>query len=427
MSAAGSVSSDIPLEEPSWLYAATGEPALTQERAANFLGELDEEDFSIFVLAYGLGMRFGGVARTLRLDPALVVWRLRRSLERWRRNGSQDDSPRALESGVTELLRTPNSNAPAPPRELPSWNARDLVEELTEKVRERLSDQLEAPTSTPTIRPGVGIGLAVVILLGALALGVFGALRDESPLREGRRLMSQRKYGEARAAFVRLGSSVEGRKRVALCFIGEGEFERAFELFGEVDVLASLGQFAPHDRPVAPEPGLGSGAALLPRGKLRNPRPRFIIAGHSSGELRLTSPDGTPRSFHFDSESSTALEGEPTIYRVNYPRDWSEPLAAGDYEWELVGEPSSRARFHLISSQRRVSIASHFDSHLPSELAGAPSRFLKAQFFLNQGLLTHAAEELAGLTRAFPSASYPAERLADVCAALGVDPSAFAR
>jgi len=419
---------DLPREEPSWLYPRADEQPLSHAAAAEFLTALEEEDFSIFVLAYGLGMRFGGVAQTLGLDPALVVWRLRRALERWRREADDSHSPRALEAGLTALLRAEHTDAPAPPRELPSWKADDLVAQLTSNARARLSEQLAKPQPAGPVRPGVGIGLAVVILVAAVGLVIYGAERDKPPLLEGRRLLELGRYTEARAEFMRLGNSVEGRKWRALSYVAEGEFEHAFGFFSEVDVLASLGQFAPHERPIAPLPDPGTGNALLPRGTIRSDQPQFVFNGPISSEIRLRSIDGAPRSFRSTLDQAEALEADVVRYRVSYPRDqgW-EKLGPGQYEWSLVGDPGSRARFEVISPARRSSISSHFTTHIPDQISSPTKRFLLAQFFLNQGLLMDAAIELGHLTRAFPSATYPARRLADVCAALGVDPSAFAR
>lgn len=419
---------DLPREEPSWLYPRTDEPPLPHTRAAEFLTSLDEEDFSIFVLAYGLGMRFGGVAQTLGVDPALVVWRLRRALERWRREEHDEHSPRALETGLTQLLRADQVNAPAPPRDLPSWNADDLVTQLTEKARARLSAQLREPQPAGPVRPGVGIGLAVVILIAAVGLVIYGAQRDKPPLAEGRRLLALGRYEEARAEFVRLGNSVEGRKWRALSYVSEGEFGHAFGFFTEVDVLDSLGQFAPHERAIAPLPNPGSGGALLPRGTIRSDQPPFVFDGPISAEIRLSSEDGAPRSFRSSADLAERLEGDVLRHRVGYPRDQAwEKLGTGRYEWSLVNDPGSSARFEVISPARRRSINTHLMQNVPEEISSPTKRFLRAQFYLNQGLLMDAAIELGHLARAFPSAEYPAARLADVCAALGVDPSAFAR
>lgn len=413
---------ELSYDEPSWLYPGSSDLRVSPGEAADFLLQLSAEDFGVFALAYGLGMRFGAVSRTLKLDPALVAWRLRRALERWRRGHTDSEaSARALENSLVDLLREPTeSELPQPPAGLESWRVGDLLVHLEAEVRNRLATQLGESRKADPVRPGVGMGLAALVLIAAATFTVFGVLLDDHPMRRGRMLLLEERYAEARASFMRLGTSTQGRKYRALCYVAEGRFEDAFELFGDIEVLGSLGQFAPRERPLPPLGELGAGAALLPRGQILSGRPSFVLSTPNTGELRVTVSKAS-RSFPVTDE-----EGLPRRV-IELPEDWgnlpSEPL-----RWSLVDTPGSWADFEILPEDQREDIRKHLKAHMPRELRGTPAAvFLRAQLYLNQHLLVDAGENLAELVKTFPEAEYPARRLEEVATALGVDPSAFLR
>ena len=152
MSAVARTLASLGHEEPSWLHPVENVSPADTADVAEFLNGLDDEDFGLFVLAHGMGMRLGEVSQSLRIDPALVIWRMRRALRR-AHEADAEITPAMLELGIVRLLRDPGTAGDVPPstRGDGSWAVAQLVELLDEAVQRRIEARLSAPPEvTPT-------------------------------------------------------------------------------------------------------------------------------------------------------------------------------------------------------------------------------------------------------------------------------------
>ncbi|MCB9896369.1 MAG: hypothetical protein H6825_00060 [Planctomycetes bacterium] len=421
----GDTLAQLRVEEPSWLHDSRGVPGRPPEEAAALLASLDAEDLGVFVLAYGYGMRLGAVAQTLRHDPATVLWRVQRALQHWTDEHGTPGREAALEVGIADLLRgaVPADTAlPPPPGDSASWSARDLATSLGDEVRQRLADRIDAERAPEPAVSGIGIGSIGLILLAIVGFALYGFVRDLNPLRRGTDLMKIGEFAAAREAFLKAGDTEESRKQTVLCWLAEGQFERALETMDDA-VLASLMPFAPRPRTFDSTVVRTPGRALLPRGTILNPKPSFVIRPGPPADLVVTVLVGTtPLSLGKSLPDTSDSEG---LVEVTWPDDWSG-LIPGDTEWSVGGgEPIT---ITLLDTELRDEIQKRVRWMMHTrDIPEAAKDFLLGHFYRNKGLLEASTEAFARLAERFPQAPYPREMVQQTARALGVDASVFLR
>lgn len=422
--------SHLPVEEPSWLHDCRGVQGRPVNEAAAFLAGLDDEDLGVFVLAYGYGMRLGAVAQTLRLDPAIALWRIQRALSRWGEEHGVPGRRAEIEVSVANLLRNelgdvdPATLLPAP-NGRPSWRARDLVSNLDDEVQSRLAERFDKAKSTEKAVSGIGIGSIGLILLAIAGFAIFGVLRDQNPYWRGNTLMMRGDFSRAREAFLKAGNTRDARRQVALCWLAEGQFQRALDGM-DADVRANLGSFAPHSRPLT-ETGTESVRdvrAILPRGNVVNGRPSFFIRPGPPVDLLVTVYFGTTtqRSMGKALPDTSDLSG---LVEVTYPEDWPN-LVAGHVEWRLGDEEP--VTFTLLDSTQRQDVQQRVRATLRTrDVPEGAKDFLLGHYYRNKELYAAAADAFGRLVQRFPDAAHPRQQLDELSAALGVDASVFLR
>lgn len=409
----------LPAGTPSWVYpSGPTAPALPAAQLEAFLGGLSATRRRIVLLTHGAGLTLGQVASVLRLDPALVSLHLLETLRR-------PENPEAFERALSRALR--DGRGPA------GLNAR--LAELPEDARERLQAVASGrSTPLPTASgAGLGIGTFALILLAVAAFLVYGVIRDDNPLWRGQDLMRRGEPALARRAFEDLGPLVEARKWMAMAWMAEGEYARVFEVLAEPGVAEAFGAFRPPDRPLAVVDADPTSAALLPRGLVSTPRPSFVYRANAGTHLTAELVgDG-------DGEGGAAAR-RPLILRVAHPEEGAEiarqawpahwpDIDEGAVAWSIStpeGAPH-QATFRVMSGEWRREMHRLFENRLTYEMPEAVRGFLRAQYFLRNGLYAQAGEQYAELARSFPEQPHPREVLRDIAAALGVDPQAFLR
>jgi len=404
-------------------HDAVADPAI----AKHFLGQLEPADRSILVLALGLGLDLGSVAFVLQLDPSIVAWRLRRTLL----SGPEGTEPAALESGVTQWLR---STAAGPGHDNGRGGrgvtvaARHFAE-LPADTRERLAVRLDSHDQDETAtsrRPGLGIGSLVLILVAAAGFMVYGALRDENPLWRGMALVRQADFPAARDSFQELGALPEGRAWVAITWLAEGNFEHAFAVLEDPAAARFLGEFRPFDTPLPKVGGAPGSHALLPRGLSAEPRPAFVYIADGATTLTLEINSDKPGGYR---KARWPLPGNGTatgIAVLAYPDEWPE-LSDCVVSWDVIEGETEPTTFSALARNVRREMNQHAAARLTHEIPFAAREFLRAQYDLRNGLLVQAAGRIATLAGLFPDAAYPRQTLARIGAALGVDPAALVR
>lgn len=410
---------DLPIEEPSWMYDSRGVERSPLYEAAELLSSLDGEDLDVFVLSYGFGMRLGVVAQTLRLDPAIVFWRIDRALTRWVAEHDTSSSPASLEVGVTDLLRGAGEDLddlPPPPSGRASWSARELVDELDESVQARLASRLEQTSDADVGVSGIGVGSLLLIALVAVGFAAFGIIRDIYPYERGRNLMSEGRFVEARSAFTEAGDTPEVRRMVFLCWLAEGDFERALAMLASGAEIP-LGSYMPYDPPLpVAEPELGS-LSLLPRGPISKPRPTFLVGPGPMDELVVQAMvDGHPR------RQMVQIPARDAPTEVPYPDAWFS-LPEGPTTWHLASEADARpAQLDLLPPEVRKGVRKKLkDIGQSREVPQQAKPFLIGHYLLNRRLYMDAGREFATLAETFPEAAYPRDQARRLAEALGVD------
>jgi len=413
-------------DEPSWLHAVEHVEPVPARTAAEFLNGLEREDFGLFVLAYGMGMRLGEISQALRLDPALVVWRLRRALQR-RPEARSDSSLGALELGVSRLLREPDAGAaagvPKPTHGQGSWSLPALIATLDDEVQARLQARLASPVSEPT-RAGVGVGVVVLVLLFAAGFMVFGAIRDVNPLWRGKSLMQEGQFAAAREALASYWDPVLADEQIALCHLALGEFDAALALIARPEVRERFGPFAPLEEeptPLDTEPG---SRALLPRGLIRTSRPTFVYKAGPAGKLAISVGWGDQTLGRMIDIPDT--RNGPPVVRMAYPEAWPT-LPPEMVVWAVTDPEMSQADFTCMDQEERLEVKSDCMRFLDRSVPAQAHWFFRGHYYMRKQLYTQAGEQFAMLARIFKNEDYPRRMVEQVSRVLGVDPSAFLR
>ena len=413
---------ELEYDEPSWLHPVEEvEPADASATAA-FLNGLDREDFGLFVLAYGMGMRLGEVSQALRLDPALVVWRLRRALHR-APDVKGERGMAALELGTSELLRHPElaDDAP-PPTHGEAWSLPDLVKGLDDEVRARLEARLAPPGDVS--RAGVGVGVVVLVLLVAAGFMVFGAIRDVNPLWRGKDLMADGKFAQAIESLEQYWDPVLAQEQIGLCHLALGEYDAALEAFAYPGVAERLGSFAPVTERL-PSLDFEPGRALLPRGLIRNSEPTFVFRAGPPGRLGISVGWGEQTVGRM-TKIEDSREGPP-IVKMAYPEEWPTLVPDQVVVWAIEDPNISQAEFQCMDREERLAVRSDCLRFLDRSIPAQAHWFFRGHYFMRKKLFTQAGDQFAMLTDIFPRAEYPREMVKDVSRILGVDPQAFLR
>ncbi|HTE05464.1 MAG TPA: hypothetical protein VK824_04645, partial [Planctomycetota bacterium] len=408
--------------------ASSASPAV----AAAFLARLEATDRAILVLALGLGLDLGTVAFALQLDPSIVAWRLRRTLI----SGSDGGGPAALEAGVTQWLRSPAEGVPArgeaearragkaagagravrEPAALAESHAGRAFAELPDVVRERIATRLdrhEEEAATNERRPGLGIGSLVLILVAAAGFMVYGALRDVNPLWRGKAQVRAAEYAAARDSFQELGSLPEGRAWIAMTWLAEGDYEHALAVLAEPETAKFLGEFRPMDAPLEPVDADPASQALLPRGLVADPRPRFVYVADGTSALTLEVHPEQPnvgRKVRWPLPAAGAATG---VTVLEYPKDWPS-LTEGVVLWDVQDGSVEPTAFSVLEKDVRRDLVQHAAAFLTHEIPLSAREFLRAQFDLRNGLLEQAAGRFAMLAKEIPTAAYPRLMLARI-------------
>ncbi len=436
MSALGSHASATGFDEPSWLNSIDNVEACTPVQAAEFLNGVEQEDFGLFVLAHGAGMRLGEVAQTLKLDPALVVWRMRRALHRAKEE-QPELSQAGLELAITDLLRKPSEGYEVPPPSqgantgANTWALESLVDNLDEGVQQRLKARLEEPPDHT--RSGIGVGVVALVLLAAAGFMVFGAIRDVNPLWRGKDLMQAGRFSEAQTAFAKYWDVVSAKEQIALCELALGDFDGALEAMAHPGVSEKFGGFAPSMEDIEPLDFDDESRALLPRGIVRNNRPTFVYRAGPAGRLHLRMGWNEEQVDHLieipDSRGGTGIVTMP------YPRAWPS-LPEDPVVWSLVPwvpgpegtrttGPVSQADFQVLGKERTQEFKSDARRFLTRSVPAKAHPFFLGNYLMRKGLYADAGGQFALLARSFPGAEYPRAMIRKIAAVLGVDPTAF--
>lgn len=435
MSSLGTTLSSLEYDEPSWLNTIENMEPATPTQAAEFLNDLDSEDFGLFVLAHGMGMRVGDVSQSLKLDPALVIWRMRRALHR-AHEAHPEIAPASLELAITDLIRNPEASheVPPPTRGAGTWSVAHLVENLDASVQERLQAQLRPPEADGG-RSGLGIGVVILVLAGVAGFIVFGVIRDKNPLWRGEDLMRAGRFAQAREALAEHWDKEAAHEQIALCYLAVGDYDRALEAFAYPGVVERFGSFAPFDEPVEPLDWEQDSNALLPRGLVLNGRPTFVHRAGPPGRLHI-------RLGWHDQQVDRLLELEdsrngPSIVRTDYPADWPSlppgPVVWATVPWvrgpdgtRTVGE-MSQADFQCLDRESQQEYRSDAKRFLDRSIPVKAHEFFLGNYLMRKGLYADAGQQFARLARMFPGSNYPRVMIERISAILGVEQAAFFR
>ena len=415
------MSAPAPAAPPAhWLFPAEAAAPAARAVASDFLARRDATERQLLALVYGYALDIGLAAWTLDLDAALAHWRLRAALTARGVNGA---GPASLERGVAALL----SGAAGPTDE-----ARRIAGELPPETRARLQTALDGTRveATPEVaRPGLGVGTFVVLALAIAAFLLYGVIRDTNPLRHGKALLRMADFANARLALEDLGSQPEARMLTAIAWLSEGNYERALEALNTPGAASYLGLFRPMDEPLETIEVDPASRALLPRGLISTQYPSVVYGAGPAGEIVfLGHPlDGSTDTFRplRHRVPDTSAGASPVIV-LSWPDDLGA-LPPGNYTWSVPGSELHQGSFTLLPDEQQYEIESHARERMSAEMPYPAMVFLRAHFFLRNRLYTQAGQLFAGLARRFPEQEYPRAMVAQVAAALGVDPSAFLR
>ena len=435
MSLHGELLESLEFNEPSWLNSLENVRPASPKEAADFLNNLDAEEVGLFVLAHGLGMRIGEISQSLKIDPALVIWRMRKALAR-----AQKERPlvaaAALELAITNLIRDPSGSPDVPPPKhgAANWSAQELVKNLDLAIQNRLTARLQR-TAPEFMNAGIGIGVVVLVLALIAGFIIFGVIRDVNPLWRGQNLMREGKFAEARQAFADHWDGVAAQEQIALCYLAVGNFDAALEAMSDPGVRERLGAFAPFEEDVPPLNFETTGRALLPRGLTLNTRPTFVHRAGPPGRLHIQlgwRQEQLDRILELPDTRSG-----PAFARTAYPRDWP-PLPAGPVIWATVPwvtEPDgtqhagslSQADFLCLGEESLMKYRSSTRRFLDRSVPAKARDFFRGHYLMREGLFTDAGAQFARLSRLFPKSGYPLEMIEKIAAILGVEPGAFLR
>ena len=273
------------------------------------------------------------------------------------------------------------------------------------------------------------MGSLVIVVLAIAAFLFYGVLRDLNPLRHGKALLRLNDYANARLAFEELGDLPEARAWTAISWLAEGNYSRALEALQSPGAASYLSMFRPMDEPLESIEVDPASGVMLPRGLITTTSPQLVYRAGQAGELVLL---GRP----FDAVAQGYLPvrirvpetsaGPSPVIMLNWPADLG-PLQAGHYSWMAPGSERHPATFTLLPDDQRHEIDSRVGEKLTDEVPYQAATFLRAHYFLRNRLYMQAGQAFAYLSRRFPNEAYPRDMVAQVAAALGVDPSAFLR
>ncbi len=402
----------LPAAEPTWSFP---EPAAPDRAAAvRLLASLDATDRRTLLLSHGFGLPLGDVAWALGLDASVVSWRLRRALS------GTGISPAALERGLAAVLGEGVARARGGAA-LPV----DLPDAALERLRTRL--QGVAPEHAGA-RGALGVGSLLLIVAAVAGFLVYGVIRDSNPLWRGRDLARRGDYAGARQSFLELGPLGEARAWIGVCWLAEGQFDRAIEVLSEPEASQFLGAFRPMEKPLEALAADIESPALLPRGLILASRPMFVFRGAPAGVLRLevtpTALGGAPTRRETWPVPDTS--GGPRFVVFDFPSE-ARALQAGTAVWTAPGGEDRPSSFTLLARESQMDLRVALERHLTHEIPRPAQDFLRGQFFLRHGLYQNAGEQFARLARQFPDQPWPRRAIEQVAAALGVDPGAILR
>lgn len=415
------MSAPAPAASPArWLFPAEASAPAGRAVASEFLARRDATERKLLALVYGFALDVGLAAWTLDLDAALAHWRLRAALAAPGENGA---GPGTLERGVAALLSSPAG---------PSDEARRIAGELAPEARERLQAALEGTrveAAPEFARPGLGVGSLVVVALAIAAFLLYGVIRDSNPLWNGQNLVRRGDFEAARVAFEELGGQPEARAWTAIAWLAEGNYPRALEALATPGAASHLALFRPMDEPLETIEADPATLALLPRGLITSQSPTIVYGAGPAGEIVfLGHPlDGTSDTFRpLRLRVPDTSGGASPIIALSWP-DELGALPPGNYSWSVPGSELHQGSFTLLPEEQRLELESHARDRLSAEIPYQAMVFLRAHYFLRNRLYMQAGQLFASLARRFPEQEYPRTMVAQVAAALGVDPSAFLR
>jgi len=416
---------DLTLGEPVWLFQGSHLEREPVSSAANLLERLDQRDFTLMVLSYGLGMRVGEISRAAHLDPALVIWRLNDVFRRWKEEHGETGETSALERALRDLLHGSSKSPPPPPLSgCVSWRANDLVDLLDSNVLQRLHATLNPPAVVEKRAPGLGIGLAILIGMGSLAFLGYGVVRDINMMMRGYDLMRTGNYANARSEFKKEGTP-EANKQVVVTLLAEGLLGEALEMLSTPSTSDLFGAFAPSDKAITE--GLEfdiDSRAVLPRGLISNPRPGLTVRTGTPAEIVIWPQQGQDRrKLRFVLEDTR--DRGPYV-TVPFPKDWPT-LQPGRYVWSVDDGDPTRAAFDVADRQIAADVRQRNWRFLTRQVPLKAQNFLRGHHFLNAGLSMQAGQQFGKLANYFPADSYPRSQIALIAEALGVDPAVFLR
>ena len=403
-----------------WLFPAEAAEPAGRAVASAFLAHRDATERQLLALVYGYALDVGLAAWTLDLDAALAHWRLRAALAAPAADGG---GPGPLERAVAALLSGPGG---------PSDEARRIADELPPEARARLQAALEGTrveATHETARPGLGVGSLVLVALAIAAFLLYGVIRDSNPLWHGQNLVRRGDFEAARVAFEELGSQPEARAWTAIAWLAEGNYPRALEALATPGAASNLALFRPMDEPLETIEADPESRALLPRGLISTPSPEIVYGAGPAGEIVFL---GHPLEGSTDTFRPLRLRvpdtsgGASPIIVLSWPEDVGA-LPPGNYTWSVPGSELHQGSFTLLPDELRLELDSHARERLSAEIPYHAMVFLRAHYFLRNRLYMQAGQLFAGLSRRFPEQEYPRTMVAQVAAALGVDPSAFLR
>jgi hypothetical protein len=400
-----------------WMFPAAAVAPAGADAARELLARSDTTERQLFALVYGYALDLGLAAWTLDLDAALAHWRLRTSLADAREGGSE-----GLERSVAALLRAQGG---------PSDEARRIAAELPAAARTRLQAALDGTrvaSAGAAARSGLGVGSLVVVVFAIAAFLLYGVIRDSDPRRHGKNLVRLGDYATARIVFEELGTDPEARAWTAIAWLSEGNYQRALETLKDPGAMKYLAMFRPMDEPLEPLEVDPASRVLLPRGLITTPTPWLVYQAGPAGEILLL---GRPLDGAADPMLPIRIRvpetgAPPKIIALNWPAEVA-PLKPGDYSWTVPGSELHPGTFALLPDEQQHELESNAAERWRNEIPYAALVFLRAHFYLRNRLYMQAGQNFATLAARFPDEVYPREMVAQVAAALGVDPSAFLR